>query len=196
MKGRTHITNHLREILENATKEVIICLNANEMKSKMKLFEQTFEALRKSNIKIKVALSGDEEMIKKMSEILKVKISRIDIDTKFFIVDRKEILFYLLKENKDSNDEDIAIWLNSEFFASAFTSLFERATFIFMLAFLRASKVCSKSFIFDFISFALRQTMTSFVAFSSISLRWFVMCVFPFNARDKSSLFIGFIPPL
>ncbi len=127
LKGRTHITNHLREILENATKEVIICLNANEMKSKMKLFEQTFEALRKSNIKIKVALSGDEEMIKKMSEILKVKISRIDIDTKFFIVDRKEILFYLLKENKDSNDEDIAIWLNSEFFANAFTSLFEMA---------------------------------------------------------------------
>ena len=66
-------------------------------------------------------------MIKKMSEILKVKISRIDIDTKFFIVDRKEILFYLLKENKDSNDEDIAIWLNSEFFANAFTSLFEMA---------------------------------------------------------------------
>ena len=127
LKGKTHITNHLREILENATKEVIVCLNANEMKSKMKLFEQTFEALRKANIKIKVALSGDEEMIKKMSEILKVKISRIDIDTKFFIVDRKEILFYLLKENKDSNDEDIAIWLNSEFFANAFTSLFEMA---------------------------------------------------------------------
>ena len=127
LKGKTNITNHLREILQNATKEVIICLNAEEMKSKMKLFQQTFDNLKKADIKIKVALSGDESLIKKIAEILKVKISKIDIDTKFFIIDRKEILFYLLKENKESNDEDIAIWLNSEFFGDAFTSLFERA---------------------------------------------------------------------
>ena len=127
LKGKSHITNHLREILQNATKEVIICLNADEMKSKMKLFSDTFDKLKKANIKIKIALSGDEVLIKKLSDVLGVKISKIDIDTKFFIIDRKEILFYLLKENKASNDEDMAIWLNSEFFASAFTSLFEKA---------------------------------------------------------------------
>ena len=126
LKGRSHITNHLREILQNASKEVIICLNAEEMKSKMKLFQQTFDNLKKANIKIKVALSGDDVLIKKISEVLKIKVSKIDIDTKFFIVDRKEILFYLLKNN-ENNDEDIAIWLKSEFFADAFTSLFERA---------------------------------------------------------------------
>jgi sugar-specific transcriptional regulator TrmB len=127
LKGKSHITNHLREILQNATKEVIICLNAEEMKSKMKLFSETFDRLRKANIKIKIALSGDEVLIKKISDTLGVKISKIDIDTKFFIIDRKEILFYLLKENRENNDEDIAVWLNSEFFASAFTSLFEKA---------------------------------------------------------------------
>ena len=126
LKGKSHITNHLREILQNATKEVIICLNAEEMKSKMKLFSQTFDTLKKANIKIKIALSGDDALIRKISEILKVKINKIDIDTKFFIVDRKEILFYLLKNN-ENNEEDIAIWLNSEFFADAFTSLFEKA---------------------------------------------------------------------
>jgi len=126
LKGRSHITNHLKEILENAEKEVIVCLNAEEMKSKMKLFKDTIDKLKKANIKIKVALSGDESLIKKISELLGIKISKIDIDTKFFIVDRKEILFYLLKNN-ENNDEDIAIWLNSEFFADAFTSLFEKA---------------------------------------------------------------------
>jgi len=127
LKGRTHITNHLKEILENATKEVIICLNAEEMKSKMKLFKETIDRLKKAGIKIKIALSGDEIIIKKMSEIFGVKISKIDIDAKFFIIDRTEILFYLLKENKENNDEDIAIWLKSDFFADAFTSLFEKA---------------------------------------------------------------------
>jgi len=37
-------------------------------------------------------------------------------------VDRKEILFYL---SKSSDKEDLAIWLNSEFFSQAFASLFE-----------------------------------------------------------------------
>jgi len=127
LNGKTHITNHLREILQNAEKEVIICLNADEMKSKMKLFKETIDRLKKANIKIKVALSGDEILIKKLSEILQVKISKIDVEAKFFIVDRREILFYLLKENKENKDEDIAIWLNSEFFADAFTTLFEKA---------------------------------------------------------------------
>ncbi len=127
LKGRTHITNHLRDILQNAAKEVIICLNAEEMKSKMKLFKETIDRLKKANIKIKIALSGDEVLIKKLSDIFQVKISKIDIDAKFFIIDRTEILFYLLKENKENNDEDIAIWLKSDFFADAFTSLFEKA---------------------------------------------------------------------
>ncbi len=124
LTGRTNISNHLREILQNAEKEVVICLNANEMKSKMKLFQETFNALKKANIKIRIALSGDELLIKKISTVFGVKISRIDIETKFFIVDRKEILFYL---SKTSEGEDTAIWLNSAFFADAFTSFFDRA---------------------------------------------------------------------
>jgi len=53
-----------------------------------------------------------------------MKIKKINIDAKFFIIDKREILFYL---NKDAEKEDIAIWLNSEFFVQAFTSLFENA---------------------------------------------------------------------
>ncbi len=55
-----------------------------------------------------------------------MKIKRIEIDTKFFIIDRKEILFYISRNRSES--EDIAIWLNSDFFVDAFTSLFEKAT--------------------------------------------------------------------
>ena len=54
----------------------------------------------------------------------KVKIKQVSIDAKFFIVDRKEILFYV---SKNADKEDIAVWLNSEFFSQAFTTLFEKA---------------------------------------------------------------------
>ena len=124
IKGRLNISNYVREILQNAKKEVIICTNAEEIDSKTKLFQQTFELLKKSNIKIKVALSGEENLIKTLEKTFEIKIKKINIDTKFFIIDRKEILFYL---SKDKSQEDIAIWLNSEFFAQAFATLFERA---------------------------------------------------------------------
>jgi sugar-specific transcriptional regulator TrmB len=123
LKGKSNISDQLREVLENAKEEVIICTNASELESKAKLFKNTFLRLIKANIKIKIALFGDENKIKNLSKFFNIKIKKIDIDAKFFVVDKKEILFYL---NKDMGPEELAIWLNSEFFASAFAELFEK----------------------------------------------------------------------
>lgn len=124
LKGKANISNNIREIMRNAKKEVIICTNVKEVISKIKLFQQTFDLLKKFNVKINMALSGDTKLIKQLSDKLQVKFKKINVNAKFFIVDRKEILFYL---SKNSDDEDIAIWLNSEFFSGAFASLFEKA---------------------------------------------------------------------
>ena len=80
--------------------------------------------MKKSNIKIKFALSGEKELIERLAKSLKTEIKSINIDSKFFIVDRREILFYL--SNTNSN-QDTAIWLNSDFFANAFATLFDKA---------------------------------------------------------------------
>jgi sugar-specific transcriptional regulator TrmB len=124
LKGKSNISNHLREILQNAEKEVIICTSAKEFASKINLFKQTFERLKKSSVKVRIALSGEKNLIEKISDKLGIKIQSINIDAKFFIIDRREILFYL---SKDSSQEDLAIWLNSSFFSEAFASLFEMA---------------------------------------------------------------------
>lgn len=124
IKGKSTISNYLKDILENATEEVIICSNADEIASKQKLFATTIELLQKSNIKVEIALSGDEDLIELLSKKLNVKIKPIKIDSKFFIIDRKEILFYLSNTN---TNQDTAIWLNSEFFSSAFATLFDKA---------------------------------------------------------------------
>jgi len=124
LKGKSHISNYLKEILQNAQKEIMICTNAEEVKSKTKLFQQTFGILKKAKIKVKFALSGSEDSVKQIENKFEMKIKRVNIDTKFFIIDRKEMLFYL---SKDSDKENIAIWINSEFFVQAFAELFEKA---------------------------------------------------------------------
>lgn len=124
IKGRSNISNYLREILQNAEKEVIICTNAEDINYKLNLFKQTIQNLNKNGVKVKIALSGDEKFISKVEKELGIKIKNVDIEAKFFIVDRKEILFYL---SKNSGPDDTAIWLNSDFFSQAFTVLFEKA---------------------------------------------------------------------
>src|SRR3989344_9205524 len=54
LRGKSNISNYLREILQNATKEVIVCTNVKELTSKSKLFIQTFETLQKNGIKLKI----------------------------------------------------------------------------------------------------------------------------------------------
>jgi len=125
LRGKLNISTFLKEIIKNAKKEVIICTNAEEIKSKTKLFNQTFNILKKSGIKISIALSGDHVLIKEIEEKFLIKIKKIDIDAKFFIIDRKEVLFYISKN--EAGTEDIAVWLNSDFFVEAFSSLFEKA---------------------------------------------------------------------
>ena len=129
IRGRANIANHLRDVLQNATKEVIICTNAEDVASKMKLFEQALEILKKGNVKFRIALSGDEKLIKKIETALQTKIKHVDVDAKFFIIDRKEMLFYISKDSasREEKKEDIAIWLNSPFFAQAFAVLFDKA---------------------------------------------------------------------
>lgn len=123
IKGKSNITNHLRELLENAKTEVLICTHAEEMFSKTKLFQTTFDLLKKKKVKIRVALSGDEKLISELSKKIGIKIKKVDMEAKFFIIDRTEVVFYVTKHG----EEDIAIWLNSDFFAESFAVLFEKA---------------------------------------------------------------------
>lgn len=126
IKGRVNISNHLKELLENSKEEVIICTSAEDIRSKINLFKETIEKLKKANIKTKVALFGEDNIIKKIGDNLNIKTKKIYIDTKFFIIDRRETLFYLSKDN-NKRKEDTAIWINSEFFARAFAMLFDKA---------------------------------------------------------------------
>jgi len=63
IKGKSTIYNHIKEILENAKKEVIICTSVNEVIHKSRFFSAIFEKLKNADIKMKIALSGDEKEI-------------------------------------------------------------------------------------------------------------------------------------
>jgi len=122
IKGRTNILSHARELLENAEKEVIICMPASELIEKLRIFNGLFSRLKKEGITIKLTLRGTDEELKKISQRYNINPQRTNLNSKFFIIDRKQILFSLTQGNEE---QEIAVWLNSDFFSSAIASLFE-----------------------------------------------------------------------
>jgi len=125
VRGKSTIYNHIKELLENAKKEVIICTSSNEIQLKSRFFSLLFDRLKKSNIKIKIALSGDEKEIKKINSKFKLKAKQINIDTRFFIADNEQVLFMI--SNSNHPDEEIAVWLNTPFFAATLGFMFDQA---------------------------------------------------------------------
>jgi len=125
IKGKSTIYNHIKEVLENAKKEVIICTSVDEIKNKSRFFSQIFNRLNKNKIKIKIALSGNEKEIKRINAKYKIKAKPITIDAKFYIADSDQVLFAI--SNSNAPDEELAVWLNTPFFASALAFLFDEA---------------------------------------------------------------------
>jgi sugar-specific transcriptional regulator TrmB len=118
IKGKSTIYNHIKEILENSEKEVLICTSVEEIMTKSRFYSQIFDRLNKGNIKIKIALSGEDREIKKINAKFKIKAKQMKIDN-------DQILFIISKGNMP--DEEIAVWLNAPFFTSALAYLFEEA---------------------------------------------------------------------
>jgi sugar-specific transcriptional regulator TrmB len=125
IKGKLTIYNHIKEILENAKKEVIICTSTEEIINKSRFFSLIFDRLKKADIKMKIALSGDEREVKRINTKFKIKAKFIQVDTRFFLADNEQVLFMISKTGMP--EEEIAVWLNTPFFASSLSFMFEQA---------------------------------------------------------------------
>ena len=124
IRGRLNLYSHVREMLENSEKECIICMPASELETKSRIFSGLFERLKKNGVSVLMALSGIEQEVKRVGEKFKVKAEKIDLNAKFFISDRSQILFII---SNSQDEEEVGIWLSSELFASALAYLFDFA---------------------------------------------------------------------
>jgi len=123
VKGRTNINSQIREMVEDAEKEVIIVSNSKSIEKEARILKPIVERLVKNGIKIKMGVDN-EELAKRLSKELKIDVKRIKLNARFYIIDGKQILFMLLPE---TSDEEIGVWISTEFFASALKQLFELA---------------------------------------------------------------------
>ncbi len=122
LKGRSNVIAKLRELIQNAKKEITICTSVLDFEDKSRALLSSIEEAAKRNIKIKIALSGNPEKIKKISSRISVKPIISNSDAKLYISDRQEVLFMI---TSDSSEEEVGVWLNSPFFAESMSEMLE-----------------------------------------------------------------------
>lgn len=125
LKGRSNLLSRIRELVESAEKEVIICTSAADFDDKSRVLTPALERLMSNGVKVKVLLSGDHEKTKKTLAKLNVKHIPSSTNARFFIADREEALFMLTPETAE---EEMGVWLNSTFFSDSLANLLDHST--------------------------------------------------------------------
>lgn len=126
IKGKSNIFNHLKELIDAAKKEVIICTSVSEINEKSRIFSSLFSNVNSKKISLKIALSGEESDIKKINNKFKINAKKLDVNSRFFMVDKEQILF-MLSQNTAKDDDDLGVWINSGFFVNSMAYLFEKS---------------------------------------------------------------------
>lgn len=129
LKGRQNVYNHLDMLIREAEKTITIVTTAPGMNRKLEALEPTLAKARKRGVKIRIAAPIDknnEKVAKDLAKYAEVKNSD-GLKARFVIVDSEQLMFMVLDDDKVHPTYDVALWLNTSFFASALEQLFEVA---------------------------------------------------------------------
>ena len=122
IQGRSNIIAKLKELVERAQDEFVLCTSVSDFEDKSRIILPSLEKLNKKNVRVKIALSGEADKIKRISNKHKLKIRPVGNEGRFFIADKKEAFFMI---NPENSDEEVGIWLNSPYFSRVFNTMFD-----------------------------------------------------------------------
>lgn len=126
IKGRSNLYLQMRTVMESAQNSIHLTSSAYELSSKMKMFKDAFTKLNKRGVDIKVMIGDNDEEAKKLSKKLGVEIRSRPINSRFVVADRTELIF-TIKPTNVHEDFDYGVWINSPFFTSSLSYMFEMA---------------------------------------------------------------------
>lgn len=122
LRGRSNIVAKIRSLLESADKEVLVCTSVSDFEDKSRVLLPTIEKLNKSGVKVKIALSGEADRIKKLNLKHSLKAKSIDSGARLFVSDRKEVLMMMTPE---SAEEEHGIWLSSPYLTESLSNIID-----------------------------------------------------------------------
>lgn len=129
-RGRQNIHSSMKQMLNEAEKEIILITTTVALKRKLQFLKPIFRKLKNNKVNIIVGATPTSEKEKSVKKInftkeLGVPVKRIHINTRFCIVDGHKTLFMITPDKEEENDT--AILVKSQFFSKALTTFLNAA---------------------------------------------------------------------
>ena len=126
LKGRHNIYNHFESIMKDAEKSVVLMTTAQGLVRKAEGLRPTLEKLKKKGVSIRIAapITKDNEAAAKSLKGL-AEVRHTDNSARFCIVDGKQLSFMTHNDEQLHPNNEVGIWVNTPFFASALQNMFE-----------------------------------------------------------------------
>ena len=129
VKGRQNLYNHLDMMVREAESTITIVTTAPGLNRKLESLMPSLEKAKKRGVKIMIAAQindSNEKIAKELSKVAEIKHCP-KMRARFAIIDGQQLLFMLLDDETVHPNYDVAVWLSTDFFASAMEQLFEAA---------------------------------------------------------------------
>ncbi len=131
LRGRQNMYNHLDMMIRGAEKNVTIVTTAEGINRKLEALMPALEKAKKRGVSIRVAAPITQENMKVAKELARVAevrdVSNHNLNARFAVVDNDQLMFMLLDDKSVHPNYDVAVWLSSNFFATALEQMFDTA---------------------------------------------------------------------
>ena len=124
IKGRDNIHNHLEFMIKNAQKSITIMTSEDGLKRKAQALKLQLTKAKQRGVKIRVSApltKANAEAVKELNKVAEVK--NTNRKARFCIIDTKEITFMLTEDTKVHPSYDVAVWVNTPYFAQILESI-------------------------------------------------------------------------
>ena len=121
--GATNVNRHLKEILSDAKDSVTIVTTSEGLLRKAKMIKKALAQLKKKGVEVTLYSPYNKQVMKNLDG---VNFTDYHANTQYISVDNREILF-MITPDSIVPEYEVGVWIQSPFFVSAVSMLFEQS---------------------------------------------------------------------
>jgi HTH-type transcriptional regulator, sugar sensing transcriptional regulator len=129
LKGRHNLYDHLAMLCKEAQSSIYIMTTEEGFIRKIRTIKPLLEKAKARGVNIKIGAPitpKTKEMVDRLQGIAEVK-NIPNVNARFCIIDSKQIMFMLIDDKEVHPTYDIGLWVNTPFFASAVSNMFDKS---------------------------------------------------------------------
>ena len=129
IKDRDNIYDYLENMIKKAEKSIYIMTSAEGMIRKMQHIEKTIRKVAEKGVAVKILVSHNkdtEKLERELKGIVEVK-NFTEVKARFVLIDDTRLLFFITDDKNVHPNYDVAVWIETSFFAESIKGFFEAA---------------------------------------------------------------------